>query len=103
ASAEAIGADGYFHSGDIGVVDADGFLKITDRKKDLIVTAGGKNVAPANIENLLKQSRWVSQAVVVGDNKPYLVALLTLDVDAVSRFAKERGKQGDFASLTTDD
>ncbi len=103
ATAEAIDSDGYFHSGDIGVVDADGYLKITDRKKDLIVTSGGKNVAPQNIENLLKQSRWVSQAVVIGDNKPYLIALLTLDADSVSGFAKDREKKLDFASLTKDD
>lgn len=86
---EAIDEEGYFHSGDIGVFDADGFLKITDRKKDLIVTAGGKNVAPQNIENLLKQAPLVSQAVVLGDRKPYLVALITLDADAAGRVAKE--------------
>ncbi|MGH7280473.1 MAG: AMP-dependent synthetase/ligase [Polyangiaceae bacterium] len=86
---EAIDEQGYFHSGDIGTIDADGFLKITDRKKDLIVTAGGKNVAPQNIENLLKQAPLVSQAVVLGDRKPYLVALITLDAEAASRVAKE--------------
>jgi long-chain acyl-CoA synthetase len=86
-----IDEDGWFHTGDIGELDADGFLRITDRKKDIIVTAGGKNVAPQNIENLLKQSVWVSQAMVHGDNRPYLVALLTLNVDATTRFAREHG------------
>ena len=86
---EAIDEEGYFHSGDIGVFDADGFLKITDRKKDLIVTAGGKNVAPQNIENLLKQSPLVSQAVVLGDRKPYLVALITLDAEVAARVSKD--------------
>jgi long-chain acyl-CoA synthetase len=86
-----LGDDGWFHTGDIGQLDADGFLHITDRKKDLIVTAGGKNVAPQNIENLLKQSAWVSQAMVHGDNRPYLVALVTLNVDTCARFAREHG------------
>jgi len=86
-----MGAEGWFHTGDVGELDADGFLRITDRKKDLIVTAGGKNVAPQNIENLLKQSAWVSQAMVHGDNRPYLVALVTLNVEATARFAREHG------------
>ncbi len=84
-------AEGWFHTGDVGELDEGGFLRITDRKKDLIVTAGGKNVAPQNIENLLKQSAWVSQAMVYGDNRPYLVALVTLNVDATARFAREHG------------
>jgi long-chain acyl-CoA synthetase len=79
ATAAAFTADGWFRTGDVGEIDADGFLKITDRKKDLIITAGGKNVAPQNLENALKASRFVSQALVVGDRRPYLVALVTLD------------------------
>jgi long-chain acyl-CoA synthetase len=94
-------ADGWFHSGDIGEVDADGYLRITDRKKDLIVTAGGKNVAPQNIENLLKQSGWISQAMVYGDRRPYLVALLTLNAETAERFARENG-HADPSKLTSD-
>ena len=92
ATREVLEEDGWFHSGDIGVIDEKGFLKITDRKKDIIVTAGGKNVAPQNIENLLKQSPWISQAMVHGDKRPYLVALVTLNPEAVDRFAKETGR-----------
>ena len=74
--------DGWLRSGDVGEIDEDGFITITDRKKDLIVTAGGKNLAPQNIENALKQSRYVSQAIVVGDRRPYVTALITLDESA---------------------
>jgi long-chain acyl-CoA synthetase len=79
ATAEVLTEDGWFHTGDVGEIDAEGFLKITDRKKDLIITAGGKNIAPQNLENALKASRFVSQAIVVGDRRPYVTALLTLD------------------------
>ena len=71
--------EGFVHTGDVGHLDEDGFLHITDRKKDIIVTAGGKNVAPQNLENALKASRFVSQALVVGDRRPYVTALVTLD------------------------
>ena len=70
---------GWLHTGDLGRLDEDGFLYITGRKKDIIITAGGKNITPANLENGLKQSRWISQAVVIGDRRPYLIALVTLD------------------------
>jgi long-chain acyl-CoA synthetase len=73
--------DGWLRSGDVGEIDEDGFVTITDRKKDLIVTAGGKNLAPQNIENALKTSRYISQALVVGDRRPYVTALITLDED----------------------
>jgi long-chain acyl-CoA synthetase len=98
---EVLEPDGWFHSGDIGAYDADGFLRITDRKKDIIVTAGGKNVAPQNIENLLKQSPWISQAMVHGDKRPYLVALLTLNPEALARFAEETGQPKPPAELVT--
>jgi long-chain acyl-CoA synthetase len=83
--------DGWLHTGDLGRLDEDGFLYITGRKKDIIITAGGKNITPANLENGLKQSRWVSQAVVVGDRRPYLVALITLDPEEVPVFAEQHG------------
>ena len=79
ATAAVLGADGWLRSGDIADIDADGFVKITDRKKDIIVTAGGKNIAPQNIENDLKASKYISQALVVGDRRPYPAALVTLD------------------------
>jgi long-chain acyl-CoA synthetase len=83
ATAAAFTEDGWFRTGDVGEIDDDGFVKITDRKKDLIITAGGKNIAPQNIENALKASRFVSQAVVIGDRRPYITALITLDQDEV--------------------
>jgi long-chain acyl-CoA synthetase len=92
ATAAAFTADGWFRTGDVGEIDADGFLKITDRKKDLIITAGGKNIAPQNLENALKASRFVSQALVVGDRRPYIVALITIDhaeVEASGRDPRE--------------
>jgi long-chain acyl-CoA synthetase len=82
ATAEVLTEDGWLRSGDIGTIDADGYLTITDRKKDIIVTSGGKNIPPQVIENALKGSPYVSQALVVGDNRPYIVALITLDEDA---------------------
>jgi long-chain acyl-CoA synthetase len=91
--------DGWLHSGDVGELDADGFLTITDRKKDIIVTAGGKNVAPQNLENELKSSRFVSQALVVGDRRPYIVALITLDEAEVKGWAAEQGFDGDLKAL----
>ena len=81
--------DGWFSSGDVGEIDADGFLKITDRKKDLIITAGGKNISPQNIENALKSSRFISQAIVVGDRRPYIIALLTLDEAEVASSGRD--------------
>jgi long-chain acyl-CoA synthetase len=83
ATAAAFTADGWFRTGDVGVIDADGYVTITDRKKDLIITAGGKNIAPQNLENALKASRFISQALVVGDRRPYVTALITLDWDEV--------------------
>ena len=96
ATAEVFEPSGWFHTGDIGRVDDDGFLFITDRKKDLIVTAGGMNIAPQNIENLLKADPFISQALVHGDKRPYPVALITLNPDELGKFAREQG------ILTTD-
>jgi long-chain acyl-CoA synthetase len=92
--------DGWLHSGDVGELDEDGFLTITDRKKDIIVTAGGKNIAPQNLENELKASRFVSQALVVGDRRPYIVALVTLDEAEVKEWAEQQGFDGDLAALS---
>ena len=78
ATREVLDDEGWLHTGDVGSIE-DGFLTITDRKKDIIVTAQGKNVAPQNIENELKASKYVSQALVIGDRRPYLTALITLD------------------------
>ena len=91
ATAEAWDPQAWFHTGDIGEVDAEGFLRITDRKKDLIKTSGGKYVAPQKIENLLKMQPHVSQAVVIGDNRKYCVALITLDQEELARWLAGRG------------
>jgi long-chain acyl-CoA synthetase len=90
ATAEAL-EGGWLHSGDVGNLDEDGYLIITDRKKDLIITAGGKNVAPQELESRLKYHPLISQAVVVGDRRPYLAAIITLDPEAAARFAADRG------------
>jgi len=91
-TAATLDAEGWLHTGDIGEVDEDNFLKITDRKKDIIVTAGGKNIAPQYIENLLKaQTAYVSQVVMLGDRKPYCVALVTINEETVGAWAKEQG------------
>jgi long-chain acyl-CoA synthetase len=89
ATAAAFTEDGWFRTGDVGEIDADGFIKITDRKKDLIITAGGKNIAPQNLENALKASRFVSQAVAIGDRRPYVTALITLDWDEVNATGRD--------------
>jgi long-chain acyl-CoA synthetase len=100
ATRELIDEEGWMHSGDVGELDEKGYLRITDRKKDLIITAAGKNIAPQVIENMLKHSPWVSQAVVIGDRRPYLTALITLDQEKVTAFAQQKGIPfSDFAEL----
>ena len=91
ATAEVLDDEGWLRTGDIATIDEDGFVTITDRKKDIIVTAGGKNIAPQNLENDLKASRYVSQALVVGDRRPYPAALITLDPVEIGKWAAEHG------------
>jgi long-chain acyl-CoA synthetase len=96
---EALAEDGWLRTGDVGELDEDGFLKVTDRKRDIIVTAGGKNLSPQNIENELKSSPYVSQALVIGDRRPYVSALITLDEEEIGKWAEGRGLNGDVAGL----
>jgi long-chain acyl-CoA synthetase len=100
ATTAVLTPDGWLRTGDVGEIDEDGFLRITDRKKDILVTAGGKNVAPQNIENELKTSKYVSQALVVGDRRPYVAALITLEAVEIERWAAERGIAGDVGALS---
>jgi long-chain acyl-CoA synthetase len=102
ATAEAL-QDGWLLTGDIGELDADGYLRITDRKKDLIITAGGKNISPSNIETALKRHVLVSNAVAIGDRRPYVSALLALDPQELAAFARRSGlATGDLAALSRD-
>ncbi len=91
ATKEVFEPSGWFHTGDIGTLDADGFLFITDRKKDLIVTAGGMNIAPQNVENMLKADPFISQVMVYGDRRPYPVALITVNPEELTKFARDQG------------
>jgi long-chain acyl-CoA synthetase len=95
ATKEAIDSEGWFHTGDLGELDNDGFLKITGRKKEILVTAGGKNVAPAVLEDRLRAHRLVSQCIVVGDQRPFIAALITLDQEALPAWLESKGKPTD--------
>ncbi len=102
ATAEAIDPEGWFHSGDIGTLDDDGFLFITGRKKEIIVTAAGKNVAPAVLEDRLRSAPIVSQCMVVGDAQPFIAAIVTIDPDEWTRFCAANGKSGSVAENLQD-
>ena len=101
ATAEVMTADGFLKTGDLGAIDDDGYVSITGRKKDIIITAGGKNLTPANLEGDLRMSRWISQAVMFGDRKPYPVALVTLDPEQIVPWAEAQGLPTDVAELAT--
>jgi long-chain acyl-CoA synthetase len=94
--------DGWLHSGDLGSISEDGFVTITGRKKDLIITSSGKNITPVNIESALREGRYISEAVVFGDNRPYLVAMLTLDGDEAKKLARRLHIATDLATITRD-
>src|SRR5262249_45685435 len=102
ATRAAIDADGWFYTGDVGTLDADGFLSITDRKKDLIITAGGKNVAPSELERLLLTDPWIDQAIVYGDRKPFISALIVPNLARLSEEAEKRGLPAPVPSASAD-
>jgi long-chain acyl-CoA synthetase len=102
ATAETFDADGWFRTGDIGELDTEGYLRITGRKKELIVTAAGKNVAPAPLEDHLRAHRLISQAVVVGDQRPFVAAMLAIDEEALSEWAADQGLDGLEMSVLLD-
>jgi long-chain acyl-CoA synthetase len=102
ATGEALETDAWFHTGDVGEVDDEGFVRITGRKKEILVTAGGKNVAPAVLEDRIRAHVLVSQCMVVGDNQPFIAALVTIDAEAFPAWAEAKGKSGKIADLTED-
>jgi long-chain acyl-CoA synthetase len=100
-TAETIDADGWLHTGDVGVVDEEGFFRITDRMKDIIITAGGKNITPSELENELKFSPYVTDAVVIGDKRPYLTVIVMIDQENVEKYAQDNDVPfSNYASLT---
>ena len=100
-TAETIDADGWLHTGDVGVVDEEGFFRITDRMKDIIITAGGKNITPSELENELKFSPYITDAVVIGDKRPYLTVIIMIDQENVEKFAQDNDVPfSNYASLT---
>ncbi len=100
ATADLLDEDSWVHTGDIGVIDDDGFLTVIDRKKEIIITAGGENIAPSMIENLLKENPLIGQALAYGDRRPYVVAVLTLDAEVATVWAAAHGIEGDLARIT---
>jgi long-chain acyl-CoA synthetase len=98
-TAEAIDPDGWVHTGDIGEIDDDGYLRIVDRKKELIITAGGKNISPANLEAALKGIPLVGQACAVGEKRPFVSALVVLDPDSAKAWAAAHGLEGEAATM----
>ena len=100
-TAETIDADGWLHTGDVGTIDADGYLRITDRMKDIIITAGGKNITPSELENELKFSPYITDAVVIGDKLPYLTVIIMIDQENVEKYAQDHDVPfSNYASLT---
>jgi long-chain acyl-CoA synthetase len=100
-TAETVDADGWLHTGDVGVIDEEGYFRITDRMKDIIITAGGKNITPSEFENELKFSPYITDAVLIGDQRPYLTAIIMIDQDNVEKFAQDHDVPfSNYASLT---
>ena len=102
ATAEVLDAEGWLHTGDVGEVDAEGFVRITGRKKEILVTAGGKNVAPAVLEDRIRAHALVDQCMVVGDGRPFVAALVTIDPDAFAAWSRQRGRNGSIADHVAD-
>ncbi|MGH3361464.1 MAG: AMP-binding protein, partial [Nocardioides sp.] len=102
ATSEALERDGWFHTGDVGEVDDEGFVRVTGRKKEILVTAGGKNVAPSVLEDRLRAHPLISQCMVVGDGRPFIAALVTLDPDSVPDWAQANGKSARLTDLAQD-
>jgi long-chain acyl-CoA synthetase len=98
---DALDAEGWLHTGDCGEIDADGYVRLFDRIKDIIITSGGKNITPSNIENLLKLSPYITDAVVIGEGRHFLTCLVLLDQENVAQFAQDRQvPYTDYASMT---
>jgi long-chain acyl-CoA synthetase len=102
ATAEALSDDGWFHTGDLAEIDGEGFVRITGRKKEILVTTSGKSVAPGVLEDRLRAHYLVSQCMVVGDGRPYVAALVTLDREAVSEWARRTSKKASLPSVVRD-